>query len=1112
MKGASVKGLQYWTRLFSVVALSLLLAPPLIAADNAKLAKAIQAVDGCPGGLQIVAGAGHVDLAIALARTGKFDSQILLGGSANLQKERDEIIRQKVIGLVSAISDQTDYKILPYTDNLLNRVVFLDWKSATEPNATAKEVARVMAPGGFAYCDDPAARACLLAAGLEAKGQFGDVEYFVKPWPTDIDEWTHYTHGADGNAVARDRKVGPPRRYQWFAEPRWMRTHESESSLSAMVTAAGRIYTIIDFAPASLFGPAGNSGDWYLSAQDAFNGQYLWAVPIKEWGWEYWQSNWFMGRPGDLPLNLQKRLVAHGGKVYATLGYRAPISEVDGRTGAVLRTFGGTAGANEIIVRDDTLIASVLNASAPGRYSERPDSQKAGTGAKVKAFDLRTGKLLWETGKFYKGAKWNYVIRKDKNPKHNTFELDPALSIATDGEVVALSDDTNVVVLDANTGRQKWTVQRLDRFTDGTIRDRVVVGKEVIQQQAEEQKARRSAVKKGPIPEMWIGSIIVSDGVVLQGNVNSLIAFDSNDGSVLWEVEKGWIHHLWYTWQENYVIDGTVWTWGKTVVKPLQKMHGRKRSNTLPDTLNGYDIKTGELKTSIDTKSIFVAGHHHRCYRGKATEQFILASHRGVEMINIEDESLNVDRWVRSTCHLGFMPANGLLYAPPHPCRCFLNEKISYMNALAAKSVIPVPLIRPDAPERLTQGRAYGFQGAPAKATDWPAFRYNKERSGATPAIVGSTLEIAWEEPVGTMPTSPTAAEGSLFFGDRKASVVTALRQDSGAIAWQRVIGGPVDSPPTYYKGTVVFGASDGNIYCLKAATGELVWRFLAAASTRQICALGRFESANPSHGSVTVRDDTVYCSAGRSSFLDGGIQLYALDAATGKVKQHNALSGPFTDFNTYEGGRGVLPLGARSDIMLAAPDGFFMLGAAYNWQLQRLGKLARPVFITQSGFLDGDYFKRTHWNFSGGYASLLTYDAKSLYSFRMFDSTKALTSEVFFTPGKTGYALLKYERKQAQNRKAWEVRLPLRAPAMLSTPKRIFLGGIPDVMPKQDPYAAFKGKLGGELYVVNSANGKVEQKLKIPGEPVFNGIAATPGRLFLTLKNGKVIGLVGKE
>jgi hypothetical protein len=82
----------------------------------------------------------------------------------------------------------------------------------------------------------------------------------------------------------------------------------------------------------------------------------------------------------------------------------------------------------------------------------------------------------------------------------------------------------------------------------------------------------------------------------------------------------------------------------------------------------------------------------------------------------------------------------------------------------------------------------------------------------------------------------------------------------------------------------------------------------------------------------------------------------------------------------------------------------------------------------------------------------------------------------------------------------------------MLSTPERIFLGGIPDVMPVQDPYAASKGKLGGAMYVVSAADGKIEQKLKIPGEPVFNGIAATPGKLFLTLKNGKVIGLVGKS
>ncbi len=1103
-----MKNTTHLTTCFRVTALTLLLAVPVHAADHAALVKAVQQADRCPGGLQVVIGAGHVDLALALAGTGKFDTQILVHDAASLQRERATILQQQAYDRASVLHDRTGCRALPYTDNLLNRVVFLAWSAAVEPRAAAGEVARVLAPGGMVYCDAAAARPALLASGLRAKGAVGTLEAFVKPWPADIDEWTHYTHGADGNAVARDRKVGPPRRYQWFAEPQWMRTHESESSFSAMVSADGRIYTIADFAPAGLFGPEGGSGDWYLSAQDAFNGQYLWSVPIRQWGWEYWQTNWFMGRPGDMPLNLQKRLVAQGDKVYATLGYRAAVSELDGRTGDILKTYPGTAGTNEIIVKDNLLIAAVLNVNAPGKYRERAEDQKAGSGAKVKAFDRRTGRLLWETGTFYRGAKWNYVIRKDKNPAHNTFELDPALSIATDGKVVALSDDMNVVALDAQTGKQKWTVLRLDQFSDGAVRDRAVSGGVAfMQRQNEEQEARRAAARKGAVAEMWIGSIIVSDGVVLQGNAASLMAFDADTGKVLWEAEKGWIHHLWYTWQENYVIDGVVWTWGKIVSRRVVNKRGKKQNTRLPETLNGYDIRTGELKKSIPTKSIFAAGHHHRCYRGKATERFVVASHRGVELIDVENEKLHVDRWVRSTCHLGFMPANGLLYAPPHPCRCFLNEKLSYMNALAAETPAP-PTLRPDAPERLTRGRAYGFQGTPAKDTDWPAFRHDSARSGGTPALVGGLLKVAWEKPIGVRPTAPAAAAGLLFFGDRKASVVTALSQGSGAVAWQRGIDGPMDSPSTYHNGTLIFGSGSGKVTCLKATTGELVWQFLAATLPRQICALGRFESASPSHGAVTVRDNTVYCSAGRSSFLDGGIQLYALDAATGEVKQHRTLSGPFTDFNTFEGDRDGLPLGYRTDVMLAGADGFHMLGQGYDWQFQRVQGRSGPVFITQSGFLDGDYFKRTHWNFQGGHASVLVHNAESIYSFRMFDSTRALTSEVFFTPGTKGYALLKYERGPKNNLKAWEVRLPLRAPAVLATPERVFLGGIPDVVPKQDPYAAYKGRLGGELYVVSAVDGSVEQKLKIPGEPVFNGIAATPGKLFLTLRNGAVIGL----
>ena len=46
--------------------------------------------------------------------------------------------------------------------------------------------------------------------------------------------------------------------------------------------------------------------------------------------------------------------------------------------------------------------------------------------------------------------------------------------------------------------------------------------------------------------------------------------------------------------------------------------------------------------------------------------------------------------------------------------------------------------------------------------------------------------------------------------------------------------------------------------------------------------ASGQIESAWPVSGSVLVRDGSVYCAAGRSSYVDGGIYLERLDLKTG--------------------------------------------------------------------------------------------------------------------------------------------------------------------------------------------------------------------------------------
>ena len=80
-------------------------------------------------------------------------------------------------------------------DNLVNLVVSEDLGPVP-----MSEVMRVLAQSGVAYV------------------KTGDTwTKTVKPRPAAIDEWTHWLRAADGNAVAADTVVGPPRHAQWLA-------------------------------------------------------------------------------------------------------------------------------------------------------------------------------------------------------------------------------------------------------------------------------------------------------------------------------------------------------------------------------------------------------------------------------------------------------------------------------------------------------------------------------------------------------------------------------------------------------------------------------------------------------------------------------------------------------------------------------------------------------------------------------------------------------------------------------------------------------------------------------------------------------------------------------
>ncbi|MHC4702110.1 MAG: outer membrane protein assembly factor BamB family protein, partial [Planctomycetota bacterium] len=119
---------------------------------------------------------------------------------------------------------------------------------------------------------------------------------------------------------------------------------------------------------------------------------------------------------------------------------------------------------------------------------------------------------------------------------------------------------------------------------------------------------------------------------------------------------------------------------------------------------------------------------------------------------------------------------------------------------------------------------------------------------------------------------------------------ITAIDTETGAEKWKFHTDGPVRFAPVAWKGKVFAGSDDGCLYCLQAATGNLLWKFRAVPSNRRIIGNGRMMSVWPVRGGPVLKDGRIYFAAGIWPFE--GIFVYALDAETGKVIWLNDRSG----------------------------------------------------------------------------------------------------------------------------------------------------------------------------------------------------------------------------
>ena len=87
-----------------------------------------------------------------------------------------------------------------------------------------------------------------------------------------------------------------------------------------------------------------------------------------------------------------------------------------------------------------------------------------------------------------------------------------------------------------------------------------------------------------------------------------------------------------------------------------------------------------------------------------------------------------------------------------------------------------------------------------------------------------------------------------------------------------------------------------------------------------------------------------------------------------------------------------------------------------------------------------------------------------------------------------------------------WHLWLPVRVNAMVKANDKLVVCGIPDVLDEANPLAPFEGELGSRLWVISTEDGKVISKQELDEIPVFDGMMAAEGRVYMVTQSGKLI------
>ena len=181
-------------------------------------------------------------------------------------------------------------------------------------------------------------------------------------------------------------------------------------------------------------------------------------------------------------------------------------------------------------------------------------------------------------------------------------------------------------------------------------------------------------------------------------------------------------------------------------------------------------------------------------------------------------------------------------------------------------------------------------------AADWPMWRYDANRSGATPHELPAKLYLQWmRDNLPLRPAwpdqdkmqfdsirEPIVVGQTMVINSSRKDCLRALDTRTGEEKWKFFVDAPVRFAAVAWKENVYFSSDDGYLYCLKQDSGELVWKYRGGPSDRKILGNERLISTWPARGAPVIADGKVYFAASIWPFM--GIFIHAVDARTGQA------------------------------------------------------------------------------------------------------------------------------------------------------------------------------------------------------------------------------------